>query len=311
MPSSHTIKLSYSKAKKSSSSIALFLEEFFLENREALSQFYPGLRKDHFAKEFFFFSKLDHQNDVIHPSFAKAWESFFFELMRGLPFEYINKRAFFYESTFYVDERVLIPRFETEGLLEQALLDLKERSKSQSDEIKVCEVGIGPGTVSLSLLKAFDDNPVNCLGLDISQDALAVARINHFRLNGGIHLKHKITLFEGDRLFGVNEKFDLIISNPPYIKEREDKKLVHQKVLEFEPPIALFLEDDDYDDWFQLFFEQSAACLKAGGVFLMEGHEAHLEQLDRLCENAFTNKVEILKDLGGANRFLKVRKKNG
>ncbi len=312
MPSLLTTKQNSSKEKKTRATALILLKQFFKENSEALGNSYPGLKLDFFIGEFEAFSGIKLETSPFDSIFKEKWNRFSEFLERGVPFEYITKRAFFFESFFYVDKRVLIPRFETEILLEYSLNELKRRSRlNPKEEISLCEVGIGPGTLGFSLLKAFKESPVSFLGIDISAEALEVAKINKFRLSPSFRPEHRVSLGRGDRLFGITEQFDLIVSNPPYIKKEADKELVHEMVLAHEPEVALFLEDELYDNWFQDFFKQAKECLKSSGEFLMEGHESHLEYLGSLCENVFGAPVEIINDLSGVPRLLKVRKNNG
>jgi release factor glutamine methyltransferase len=292
------------------SSICLkdFLQGFYVDNKEELNQYYPGLKLHLLSDEFKFYSNCQDDSLILAGELLESWNSFQDELERGTPLEYINNRAFFYESSFYVDERVLIPRFETEGLLELALEEIASFSGSSID---ICEVGTGPGTISLSLLRAVKDKKINCDAIDISAEALEVASINAFRLQPHYASRHHLNLIEGDRLSSNEKLYDFIYSNPPYIKEVADHALVHPMVNKHEPHIALFLKDEEYNQWFNDFLTQVNDHLKVSGLFLMEGHEAHLEYLGELCENIFKGTVEVIKDLAGSPRILKVRKING
>lgn len=112
-----------------------------------------------------------------------------------------------------------------------------------------------------------------------------------------------------DRFSGIDEKFDLIISNPPYIKKRADKDGVHFQADQFEPHIALYLNDEVYDAWFDDFFREVSHNLNGDGFFMMEGHEDHLEDLANLSQKYFTD-YKIINDLTGNARFLKLYWKN-
>ena len=105
-----------------------------------------------------------------------------------------------------------------------------------------------------------------------------------------------------------SQKYDIIFSNPPYIKRQADLSGVHKQVLENEPEVALFLEDESYDEWFACLFRQVGEKLKKGSVFLMEGHEDHLDDQLKQIQLTFPCVGEVIKDLTGRNRILKVRK---
>lgn len=226
-------------------------------------------------------------------------------LIDGVPLQYISKRAYFYNSEFYVDERVLIPRNETELLVERAI---KEIEAFPRELVKVAEVGVGPGTIALSLLQEINNKVVEYTATDISSGALDVFKLNQFKLNFKIDPRHKVECIETDRLRNISGTFDIILSNPPYIKAKQDRSLVHHQVLLHEPHVALFLEDDEYEDWFMDFFKQVHDRLNEKGLFLMEGHESHLSELVKKCEKVFNKEGEVLKDLTGRERFLLIRK---
>lgn len=221
----------------------------------------------------------------------KTLDSFSQKFLEGFPFAYLTRFSEFYFRKFYVDSRVLIPRNETE-----LLVDL---IKQENTEFKsICDVGVGSGVILLSLVthKGF--------GIDISPDALEVTKINARRFR----LENSVTLHQGDRLYGVSEKFDLIVSNPPYIKESSHRKLVHNQVDRYEPHMALFLKDDDYEEWFLTFFNQVKTCLNKDGLFYMEGHELELEhQRDLLLQLGFDD-VKVIKDYAGLNRFIRAKR---
>jgi release factor glutamine methyltransferase len=109
-----------------------------------------------------------------------------------------------------------------------------------------------------------------------------------------------------DRLNDISEKQHLIVCNPPYIKAKQDKASVHSQVAKFEPEVALYLEDDLYEDWFKDFFKDILNKLYQEGVFLMEGHEDHLDSLRDLAIEVGFKRSTVLFDLAGEKRFLKL-----
>lgn len=243
--------------------------------------------------DYLFYSGL-HEDEV----FVRPFSTFFNKLEKGEPLEYINNNSFFFEHNFYVTPSVLIPRSETEILVEDALSFLKKNKEATS----VCEVGVGSGAIILSIMAAID-RPLNAQASDISEDALVVARKNYFRFKNCIHPQGQLELKVQDRLFKEKKTFDLIVSNPPYIMQEQDRFKVHNQVLKFEPAKALFLQDDQYQEWFAIFFEQVRACLNAKGMFIMEGHEDHLQMLQNLARSQFAY-TRLSMDLTGRIRFL-------
>jgi release factor glutamine methyltransferase len=214
------------------------------------------------------------------------------KFLTGVPFAYLTHYSEFYFKKFYVDERVLIPRNETE-----LLVDLIHQEPQKFSNI--CDVGTGSGVILLSLIAS--GKAQKGLGIDISPKALEVAQINTKKLN----LEDRVTLKLGDRLSGIIDSFDLIVSNPPYIKESSHRSLVHHQVDRFEPHQALFLKDEEYKEWFEIFFIQIKSSLLAGGLFWMEGHELELEDQARHLETLGFKNVQVLKDYAGLNRFIK------
>jgi release factor glutamine methyltransferase len=149
--------------------------------------------------------------------------------------------------------------------------------------------------------------PLNFYATDIHSDALDIAKYNWFLKSFKHSQPHKVDFEIKDRLADVDCKFDFIISNPPYIKASADRAGVHGQVDQFEPHLALYLPDLEYDKWFQVFFKQVYSCLNISGHFLMEGHEDHLKSLKNLSENmGFTG--EVIQDYTHRDRFLLLTK---
>ncbi len=192
-----------------------------------------------------------------------------------------------------MNENVLIPRPETEHLV-----DIIVRRKKKFE--KMLDVGTGSGVILLSLIKA--GIAKEGTGSDISNEALAVAKINQRRL------RVKCNFLHSDRFQNIKDKFDLIVSNPPYIKASAHRSLVQNTVDSFEPHLALYLKDSDYDEWFQKFFTEVRDHLLPGGEFWMEGHEKEVETQLKTLEKLGFNNVEVIKDQGGLPRFLTARK---
>jgi release factor glutamine methyltransferase len=259
---------------------------------------YPGLKLSRLLDEYCFYSsKFSHE---YLPGLESEFSS---KIFKGIPLEYISKNSFFYRSNFFVDKRVLIPRSETEILVENSIEYIK---KNHHDNFKVAEIGVGSFALGLSILCDISKR-VYFWGGDIDPCALEVAHINLFKLRSKINPKTKVKLALSDRLGAVDEKFDFIVSNPPYIKEKQDKAGVHPQTDKFEPHIALYLPDESYDHWFADFFSQVSEKLCAKGAFFMEGHEDSLSHLQKIGLKYFS-KVLVKKDYTGRDRFLQAYK---
>jgi release factor glutamine methyltransferase len=149
---------------------------------------------------------------------------------------------------------------------------------------------------------------LDVVATDISNKALSLARENFFNLRYAISKKHSVNFLKSDRLFEVEGNFDIILSNPPYIKRLGDQSTVHHQVLSYEPALALFLDDDSYDLWFEDLFRSIYEKLKPSGISLIEGHELHLKGLSEIALKLGFAKAQIIKDYTDRNRFLLLKK---
>lgn len=217
-------------------------------------------------------------------------------ILSGEPFSYLLQNVEFYENEFFLSSSVLIPRPETEYLVEIILQENKGPLE------KILDVGTGSGVILLSLMNK--NLAHSGIGTDISKEALEVAKINAKRLR----LADKLEFLETDRLKGVDGHFDIIVSNPPYIKTSKHRQLVHHQVDRFEPHSALYLDDETYDQWFKDFFIQVKEHLN--GVFYMEGHELELIKQADCLKNLGFSKVRVKNDFAGLPRFLRAEFRN-
>lgn len=260
------------------------LESFYFQNIDQLNTHYPGLT-------------LKRLSDEFEDTFDKR--AFLDQIKVGVPLEYINQNSYFYRSQFFVDQRVLIPRSESEILVEDVINYINALKVSS---LKVAEVGVGSFALGLSVLIDLKIK-VNFWGGDISQEALDVAQINLQRCEKEFKATHKITFKLSDRLESAPEMLDVIISNPPYIRDVADREGVHSNVDSYEPHIALYLKDEIYDAWFDSFFRECSIKLKKDGAFFMEGHEDTLESLKLVAQKYFED-VVLKKDYTNRLRFL-------
>lgn len=286
------------------------IEKFFINNQSEILKNYPGLKLSFLKESYESFLK----NKIDKP------DVFFKSIQKGIPLQYIIKKSFFYNTELYVDQRVLIPRFETE-LLVELMAKYYGKYFCYKKSFSVIDIGTGSGAIPIAFLKEVANSvskPTNVYFSDISQEALEVAQINYNNLlendqyiNMLINKKQLIVKFlQMDRLTNVfqKQKFDLIVSNPPYIKEKNDLSGVHQQVQLFEPKLALYLKDDIYEEWFATFFKEVYHCLDDHGFFIMEGHENNLAKLLFIAKEEKFLEVEIKNDLNNLPRFLIAKK---
>lgn len=213
------------------------------------------------------------------------------------PLQYILGKEEFYGLIFKVNKSVLIPRQDTEVLVEKAIEKLKNRVKP-----KVLDIGTGSGAISISVAKNIDDSVV--LGVDISEDALCVAKEN-MEQNEIKNLKFiKSNVFEN-----VNyHEFDMIISNPPYIPDYEYETLMTE-VKEHEPKTALVAEDNGYF-FYKKIIDEGKNYLVSGGVVLFEAGYNQAQNIGELFKQDGNYKdIEIFKDYAGIERVVTAVKK--
>lgn len=293
----HTTKLSYLKVRKIKT-VKQYLYEFFEIHKDKLTENYPGLSKDILVKKYLDFHNLKSHIQATDV-FLNPNDTFFVKALEGIPFEYLLGEKFFFNHNFIVNSDVLIPRNETEILVEDTINWI---NKHYHDDFKMLEVGVGSGCIFLSILCELDQK-IHCHATDISEKALAVSKSNKFRLERLINRDSSLTLQCTDRLYHVEGEFDLIVSNPPYIKKDQGLNGVHWQVNRYEPHLALYLDDSEHDQWFLTFFTQIYQSLKLGGIFIMEGHEDTLESLSQMAKTMFSS-ITIKNDYTGSKRFL-------
>ena len=287
------------------------LKNFYYEEKKILLENYPGLTLHRLRSDLKLFAEIKGvDSDELFespyfPSSTHPLTTFFNEVKTGKPLEYITGYSYFYRSLFNVNPNVLIPRSETEILVEMVSSEIQKSFKGKP--CRLLDVGVGSGAIALSLLLE-DHAKIDMVATDISSKALDVAKKNAFLFKNAIPLNNKIHFIETDRLNNIEGEFDFIISNPPYIKSIKDQETVHSQVKKFEPDLALFLEDSEYDQWFSIFFHSILKHLKKNGLSFIEGHEDHLEDLKKLALEIGFTKVDIIQDYTQRNRFLRLRK---
>lgn len=213
----------------------------------------------------------------------------FRKLSQHIPAQYIIGQADFHGLSFKVDERVLIPRPETEELVD---LILEENPKEQ---LSVLDIGTGSGAIAIALKHARQDWQVSAG--DISEDALAVAKENAQNLNTNVQF------FATDVFRQVSGKYDIIVSNPPYISY-EDKEEVGINVLESEPHLALFAEEDGYAIYRQIIEEAAEHLTEAGKLYFEIGYKQGDGLVQLLTKYLPTKRVRVIKDIFGKNRMV-------
>ncbi len=215
------------------------------------------------------------------------------------PLQYILGETVFYGLTFKVDASVLIPRPETEELVELILKDTQ-----RVDRLSILDIGTGSGCIPVSLKKNKPEWEVSAI--DISKNALDVAKQNAELNNCSVNFFLKSILSE--REYAELGNFDIIVSNPPYIARQEEAQM-HERVKNYEPHIALFVEDSDALLFYRNIIDFCKTHLNINGQLYFELNPIYANAIKTLAEGSEQFKeVSLLKDLSGNIRFLKAIK---
>lgn len=206
------------------------------------------------------------------------------------PLQYVIGSTYFYGSKFKVKEGVLIPRPETEELVD---LILRENSGAYS----LLDIGTGSGCIALSIAKNNAEAKVEAW--DISDDALKIARSNGKALGVKVRFKKQDILTYQPK----SKKVDIIVSNPPYITYQE-QSLMKENVLNWEPHLALFVENHNPLLFYNRIAEVGLRLLKKGGKLYFEINQAYGEEMFHLLEQKGYKNVQVLKDIYGKDRIV-------
>ena len=210
----------------------------------------------------------------------------------GEPVQYITGFADFMDERFIVNKNVLIPRDETELLVRESVRLIKENKLENA-----LEIGAGSGCISCMVAKSAD---VQIMGVDISNEALHVALDNATRLN----LFNKAIFRKSDIYSKIKdyEKFDIIISNPPYIPLKD--KLTLQREVKFEPELALFAKDDLGLEFYEKIINDAHRYLNPNGFIAFELGINQVAYVKLLLERANFKQINTIKDLAGIERVI-------
>jgi release factor glutamine methyltransferase len=251
--------------------------------------------------------RRENQNKNLEKSYSEKLKNYLDELLKHKPVQYILKEAWFYKMKFFVNENVLIPRPETEELVEWIVSDFKKQKSSTPTfpgdrQINIIDIGTGSGCISIALKKELPG--ANITAIDVSEKALLVANKNAAELYSAIEF-FKIDFLKENEWQTLSQ-YDIIASNPPYIPLKE-KELLAKNVTAYEPGVALFVENDDPFIFYKKIVEFSEKHLNKNGKIYVEVHEEYAKQVKIFFENAdFIS--EIKKDIYGKERMVKAIK---
>ncbi len=208
------------------------------------------------------------------------------------PIQYVLGEAHFMGDDFIVSSDVLIPRRETEELV-----DLIIKRNITNHHLTVLDIGTGSGCIAITLFKHLINPKV--YAMDISEDALDIAFRNSMKLKSTIEFLHADVL----QLEAIEiDKFDIIVSNPPYVTFNESS-LMHANVMNHEPHLALFVPDEDALKFYRKIAQLASISLKNNGKLYFEINENYAEAVkENMLQNNFAE-VEIIKDMQGKDRI--------
>ncbi len=241
---------------------------------------------------------LNHERPV-SPAELEAFRELCRQRLQGRPVQYIAGEAFFYGNRYLVDERVLVPRPETELVLEHALDRFASCRLSGGDAPSILDIGTGSGCIAATLALRLPGARVTAA--DLSADALAVAAANAEALG----VADQVRFVQADMLDdsfpeAVGAPFDLVVSNPPYIPEAEWAGL-QEEVRRYEPKLALVAPEGF--ECYKAIAEMGASLVRSGGVLCFELHADAATGVRSLVEPAFCD-IEVMQDYARLDRAL-------
>lgn len=234
--------------------------------------------------------------DALSDNERAALDGIVQRLEMGEPVQYVLGEADFDGMSLRVGPGVLIPRPETEELVAWIASDLAGRGK-----VRILDIGTGSGCIALSLARRFPDAEVEAW--DISDSALAIASDNARQLGLNVELVKRDALLK-DVPADLFERYDVIVSNPPYICERE-KADMDDNVLQHEPSTALFVPDSDPLLFYRAISLSAARMLKHGGGLYFEINREYGRETEAMMRSAGLEEVELRKDFIGNDRMVK------
>lgn len=223
------------------------------------------------------------------------WDAILEKLQLEIPIQYILGTTHFYGSEFNVNENVLIPRPETEELVEWIISSSVNMPKFKN--IKILDIGTGSGCIAISLAKNIPNAEVSAI--DISDNALATAKENADLNKVTVAFIQRNILETKD----LEQQFDIIVSNPPYVRNLE-KAEIKRNVLENEPHLALFVEDNDALIFYRKIAELATKNLSAEGKLFFEINQYLGKETVELLENMHFKNIELRKDIYGNDRMI-------
>lgn len=233
---------------------------------------------------------LNYLDEKVDDKISNDYKRQILALEEGKPLQYVIGNVNFYGIKYYINENVLIPRFETEELVENTI---KYVNKYFKEPVDIIDLGCGSGVIGLTLEKKISTKSVDLI--DISKKALEVTKVNKE------NLKSNANLYQNDFLKNIEKKYDVIISNPPYIKNNEQ---IEQIVKDNEPHLALYAGDEGLD-CYESILRDAGKNLKERAIIAFEIGYTQAEDIKTLASKYLDNiRIEVKKDLSEKDRML-------
>ncbi len=233
---------------------------------------------------------LNYDTKISEYTFLKI-EDIVRQLKKYNPIQYITGKTSFFDLELFVEEGVFIPRPETEELVSWIL------NETPCNSLTILDVGTGSGCIAIALARNLPK--ANIHAFDLSEEAINIAKRN------AKHNNVNVSFFKSD-IFNPglpgSVKYDIIVSNPPYILENE-KKMMHKNVLDFEPQEALFVPETDPLKYYRAIVNQSKTIIRDGGKLYLEINEKQGPNICKLLEENSYNFIETKKDINGKTRM--------
>lgn len=223
------------------------------------------------------------------------WNAYLTQLKLEIPVQYVLGKTNFFGLDFEVNPAVLIPRPETEELVDWIIESQKETSKDQN--LRIIDIGTGSGCIAISLAKNIPNALVTAL--DVSVDALVTAQKNAENNKVDVAFKNQNILETND----LQEQFDVIVSNPPYVRDLE-KVEIKKNVLDYEPHLALFVENDNALIFYKKIAELAQKNLKPNGFLFFEINQYLGREMIGLLEEMDFKNIILKKDIYGNDRMI-------
>lgn len=271
-----------------------FIKELspFYDAYEAESFFYLILEDKHKLRQIDL--ALNHELNFSESDFV-VWNSLLNQLKKEVPIQYLLGKTSFYGLDFEVNENVLIPRPETEELVEWIINENSKTDKTK--KLRILDIGTGSGCIAISLAKNLPNAEV--FGFDVSKKAIETAKRNAINNNVDVTFV-LLDILETDLL---TCSFDIIVSNPPYVRNLE-KEEIKKNVLDYEPHLALFVDDNDALIFYRKIAALAKNSLSENGQLFFEINQYLGKEMKDLLERMNFKNIELKKDIYDNDRMI-------